>query len=86
MEGWEGLVGVGFLLVLAGIVLIVIGMIAGALRSGGGEAEAGAVVIIGPIPIIVGSSGRAALLAAVIGAVLMALALAMMLLLRRPPG
>ena len=86
MEGWEGVVGLGFLLVLAGIVLIVAGVIAGALRSGGGEAEAGAVIIIGPIPIVVGSSGRAALLAAIMGAVLMVLALAMILLLRRAPG
>lgn len=40
------------MLVLAGIVLIVIGVITGALRSGSREAKAGAVVIIGPISII----------------------------------
>ena len=81
---WEGLVGIGFLIVIIGVLIMILGIALAA--SKGGEAEYGGVIIIGPIPIVFGSNTRAALLAAVLGAVLMVLAIVMVLLARRPPA
>jgi len=74
LEGWGWLVGVGFALIMLGVLLIFLGVLAGAVK-GGGEVEAGGVIIIGPIPIVFGTSGRAALAAAVLGLVMLLLAL-----------
>ncbi len=81
---WESLVGLGFVIVLFGVLLMILGVALAA--SKGGEGEFGGVIIIGPIPIVFGSSTRAALLAAVLGAILMVLAIIMVLLARRPPA
>ncbi|MDZ7689133.1 MAG: DUF131 domain-containing protein [Halobacteriales archaeon] len=73
MESSEGL-PYGFLLILAGFVLIVIGVIVSVLRSlgeGGVDAEAGGVVFIGPIPVVFGTSR---------GVVWIALAIALLML------
>lgn len=78
MEGGV-LVWLGLLLVFLGFILIFAGLVFEAAKSGGGV-EGGGVVIIGPIPIVFGTSGRAALLAAVLGVVLMVLAIAFYLL------
>ncbi len=82
---WSGLVSVGFLLVLVGIVLIVAGILA-ASSQGEGRVEGGGVVVIGPIPIIFGTSDRAALAAAVIGLVMMVLFFLMYLMQRGAVG
>jgi len=74
LEGWGWLVGVGFALIMLGVLLVFLGVLAGALRSGG-DVEAGGVIIIGPIPIVFGTSGRAALAAAILGLVMLVLAL-----------
>ncbi|MCE4625042.1 MAG: DUF131 domain-containing protein [Desulfurococcales archaeon] len=85
---WESLVGLGFIVVMLGVFLIIVGVILAAMHGGEGkgEGEVGGVIIIGPIPIVFGSSGRAAIIAALLGALLMVLAIAFMIIARRPPG
>jgi uncharacterized protein (TIGR00304 family) len=68
------LIGAGVLLVLAGFALIFLGALKAAME-GGGRVEGGGVVMIGPVPIIFGSSLRAALLAMTLALALMILAL-----------
>lgn len=68
----------GELLVLAGIVLVIVGIllvVTGSLISIGskGEVEGGGVILIGPIPIIFGTSGRAAVVAAALAVVIIVL-------------
>jgi uncharacterized protein (TIGR00304 family) len=58
MEASDGL-PYGLLLILAGFVLIVVGVLVSVVRSFGEEgfdAEAGGVVFIGPIPVVFGTS------------------------------
>lgn len=57
-------------LVFVGVALVFLGIAIMLLVSGEGRTEGGAVVVIGPVPIVVGSSRSAALAAAVVGAVL----------------
>ncbi|GBF09395.1 conserved hypothetical protein, partial [Aeropyrum pernix] len=49
----------------------------------GGRVEGGGVVVVGPIPIVFGSSERMFLLSAIIGLVFMILAIALVLLARK---
>ena len=74
MESSEGL-PYGFLLILAGFVLIVVGVLVSVVRNlsdqGGFDAEAGGVVFIGPIPVVFGTSR---------GIVWIALAIALLML------
>ncbi|MFP3286191.1 MAG: DUF131 domain-containing protein [Acidilobus sp.] len=83
--------GIG-LWITVGITLILIGMaviIAATLLSALGQqpsqqkVEAGGVIMIGPIPIIFGTSWRMAIIAIVLAIVLIAVALVMMLLVGR---
>lgn len=76
----QSLVLIGIALLFLGIMLIFIGFLASA--SSGARVEGGGVVLIGPIPIIFGTSGRAALLAALLGVIIMVLALTLYLLQR----
>ena len=78
---------VGVLIVVLGIAISLVGfllMLFGALLSGEEDrenrVEGGGVLIIGPIPIVFGTSRRAALIAAVIGLVLVAVTTAFLLL------
>ncbi|MCR6623011.1 MAG: DUF131 domain-containing protein [archaeon YNP-LCB-024-027] len=48
----------GIILIMLGILIMVIGMILTILRGNGGEVEGGGVVLIGPIPIVIGTSSR----------------------------
>lgn len=77
---------VGFLLVLLGIFVIMVAGIYYAYRQASqanqSRAEVGGVVMIGPIPIVFGTSWKMAVIAMVLAAVLIVLAIAMMLLLR----
>jgi len=70
-----GLIMIGFLLVFIGMLL--------SAASGEGEVEGGGVIMIGPIPIIFGTSGRAAGLATLLAIVLIALWIIASLLSRR---
>jgi len=83
--------GIG-LWITVGITLILIGMaviIAATLLSALGQqpsqqkVEAGGVIMIGPVPIIFGTSWRMAIIAIVLAIVLIAVALVMMLLVGR---
>lgn len=73
MEG-QVLVAAGILLVFLGIVLVFVGSLI-SVRTGesGGGVEGGGVVLIGPIPIVFGTSGRAAAIAALLAVILMVL-------------
>ena len=74
MESSDGL-PYGFLLIIAGFVLILVGVLFSVVRSlsdeGGFDAEAGGVVFIGPIPVVFGTSR---------GVVWIALAVALLML------
>ena len=77
VDSWS-LVGAGVLLVLVGFALIFLGVLKAAWSSpgegGGGRVEGGGVILIGPIPIIFGTSSKMALIAAALAVVLMILA------------
>jgi len=75
------LVGAGILLVLIGFALIFLGVLGAAVGGGGGgkgRVEGGGVIMIGPIPIIFGTSSKMAVIAAVLAVVLIVLALILM--------
>ncbi|GAB6147931.1 TIGR00304 family membrane protein [Stetteria hydrogenophila] len=89
MQAYEALVILGFILIFVGVALIFIGTLALAFSSGReGKAEAGGVVLIGPIPLVFGTSWRATIIASIVAVVLMVLAIIVMLMARRavPPG
>jgi uncharacterized protein (TIGR00304 family) len=68
------LFAVGFVVMLVGVLLIMLSALREAgKRSEGGEVEAGGVLIVGPVPIVVGSSQR-------IAKILLVLAIALTLL------
>ncbi|MEB3850976.1 MAG: DUF131 domain-containing protein [Desulfurococcales archaeon] len=71
---WSTLVGAGVLLVLLGFALIFLGVLRASLE-GGGRVEGGGVVMVGPIPIVFGTSLRAAVAAMVLALALMVVAL-----------
>jgi len=70
-------------LILLGLLLIFLGMLILALslwRTGEGRAEAGGVVIVGPIPIVFGTSQRAAVAVMALAIILTVLTLVLFLL------
>ena len=82
---------VGFIVVLIGMFIIMAAALYQATGgSGSSKAEAGGVVMIGPIPIVFGTSWRAAIIAMALAVVLMVIAVVMMLLagraLQPPPS
>ncbi len=85
MEYWT-LVAAGMLLIFLGVALVFLGVLLGAMQGspGKGGAEAGGVVLIGPIPLIFGTSARAAMIAVVIAIVLLVAALVLLGRLTRP--
>lgn len=63
---------IGIFIIMIGILLLLVSLI----RAGGeGKAEAGGVVIIGPVPIVFGSSPRIATVTLVLAVVLTVLLL-----------
>jgi uncharacterized protein (TIGR00304 family) len=72
-----------FELILLGIVLIILGMFILMLslwRAGEGRGETGGVVIVGPVPIVFGTSQRVAAMVMVLAIVLMVVTLLLFLL------
>jgi uncharacterized protein (TIGR00304 family) len=70
-------------LILLGIVLIILGMFILMLslwRAGEGRGEAGGVVIVGPVPIVFGTSQRVATMVMVLAIVLTVVTLLLFLL------
>ncbi len=79
MTSEEALVIAGIILIFVGVMLVFIGSLAGVFSGGKtGKAEAGGVVLIGPIPIIFGTSWRAAVIASILAIILLVLALVLM--------
>lgn len=75
------LISAGIALILIGFLLVFLGTVVAASGEGG-SVEGGGVIMIGPIPIVFGTSKGAATLAMVLAIILMALWLAAALLLR----
>ena len=69
----------GFLLIILGVVLVFLGVFA-SIMSGAGKVEAGGVVMIGPIPVIFGTSAKAALIAALLAIIMMIVYIVVVLL------
>ncbi len=71
---------IGFLVVLVGVFIIMAAGIYYAYRQASqSKAEVGGVVMIGPIPIVFGTSWKMAIIAMALAVVLMVIALALML-------
>jgi uncharacterized membrane protein len=73
-----------FLLLVAGIVLVFVGVlvVAAATSSSGGSASTGVVIFIGPIPIVFGSGPEAGVLI-LIGVIIAAVSVALFAIFRR---
>ncbi|WP_457742207.1 TIGR00304 family membrane protein [Thermococcus sp.] len=78
----ETLIGAGIVLILIGFLLVFIGTLVSAF-SGESEVQGGGVIMIGPIPIVFGTSRSAVTLAMILAVVLMALWIIGVLLMRR---
>ena len=75
------LFSLGFVMVIFGVILSMIGILLAALRSSetGAETEAGGLVMIGPVPIIFSSSKRLAKLMLLLAFIMMLFMLMLML-------
>lgn len=73
----------GFILIFAGIAVIFFSVLSSALKQEGARGEYGGAVVIGPIPIVFGSSERAVKIAVLGALVLMAFAVALILIMSR---
>ncbi len=62
MQSWDTLVGLGIALIFIGFMMVFLGVFLGALSGSQGKVEGGGVVMIGPIPIIFGTSERVVML------------------------
>ena len=65
------LIVLGLILVIIGIAIIVVGTLLTALKAGRGEVKSGGVLLIGPFPIVWGSSSKLALAATVIAIIIL---------------
>lgn len=74
------MLALGFMLVFAGVIILMISLILGVVREGNAEVRGGGVVIVGPIPVIFGTDKSSALVAALVGGILMVLAILLTLL------
>jgi len=81
MKG-EVLIGAGIVLMLIGFLLVFVGALLSAFE-GGGDVEGGGVIMIGPIPIVFGTSRGALTLVSILAVLLMLLWIVGVLLARR---
>ncbi|MCS7386103.1 MAG: DUF131 domain-containing protein [archaeon GB-1867-005] len=65
------LIMLGLILMIIGIAIIVVGTLLTALKAGRGEVKSGGVLLIGPFPIVWGSSSKLALAATVIAIIIL---------------
>lgn len=70
----------GFAMMALGIILAMLGAFLAATRSGEGKAEAGGVVMVGPIPVVFGTSKKAAKVALLMALAMLILTLLFLLL------
>jgi len=73
------LIAIGFIVMIVGVILVILGILSLILKSQG-KAEYGGVAVIGPIPIVFGSSSTAVKVAVIGAIILMVLAIILMLL------
>ncbi|MGC8572618.1 MAG: TIGR00304 family membrane protein [Caldisphaera sp.] len=71
---------IGFILIIIGFVIIFVGAIYSSTQQSNQKTEVGGVIMIGPIPIIFGSSWKAVTIAIILAIVLMALAIVFMII------
>jgi uncharacterized protein (TIGR00304 family) len=72
------IIWVGFIISLIGLLLIVLSLISGEREEE--RVEGGGILIVGPLPIVFGSSRKAALIAAIIGVTMIIIVLALTLI------
>ena len=78
-DEYKFIVVLGVALIIAGLAMLALGLILPGLKAGG-KVEGGAVIVIGPIPIVIASSPSTARTLMVLGIVLTLLALLTFLL------
>ncbi len=90
MPGLGTWIAVGMALIFIGIIIIAVATMyeaaSASQQSQQGKVQAGGVIMIGPVPIIFGTSWRMAIIAIVLAIVLIALVMAMMFLFRPVPA
>ena len=74
---WDQFLQLGVLLIFLGIALVLAAALMPVVASSRAKTEAGGVILIGPVPIVFGTSRRMAELAALLAGVMLLLALAM---------
>jgi uncharacterized protein (TIGR00304 family) len=82
----EGLIMLGFILIIVGIAVLFIGflhMAFSGVEKKQGKVEAGGVVMIGPIPIAFGTSSKALLYSMILAVVLIVLSIFLILYTQR---
>ncbi len=79
------LVMAGIALIIVGVLLVFVGVLYSALASGKakGGVEAGGAVIIGPFPLIFGTSSKAALAASIIALAILVISIIFILVSRK---
>ncbi|WP_088336120.1 DUF131 domain-containing protein [Methanopyrus sp. KOL6] len=74
----EDVLKVGVLITFAGIVLTALAILLLAIKNASGRGGWGGVILIGPVPIVVGSSPKMALIVAVLALAMMLIMLSLM--------
>ncbi len=73
MKGYD-LLTLGFVLIVAGIILVFVGTLASTLKAKDTDVRGGGVVLIGPFPIIFGTDTQAVKVVVILAIVLMVVA------------
>ena len=81
VEWWQVTVA-GFILLLLGVLLVFAGTLLSAIK-GGAKVEGGGVLVVGPVPVIFGSSTKMAIIAGLLGLALMLVSLVIYYILAR---
>ncbi len=81
MVEWSHVVMLGFALIFLGVLLVFAGFFFAVLgKAEGGRVEGGGVILIGPIPIIFGTSTTLAIVASILAIIMIVLMLILMFL------
>ncbi|WP_457619989.1 TIGR00304 family membrane protein [Methanopyrus sp.] len=74
----EDVLKAGVLITFVGIVLVTLAILLLAIKNASGKGEWGGVILIGPVPIVVGSSPKIALIVSILALVMMLIMLFLM--------